>query len=99
MTVAVDHSCLRRDALAILLPDCKSPEEQDLRNRLLVARDVATANLGEVYGHARHLNLMIVETAGAFVFAPASLDELRLAVRHCRNLIRCAAGAELLGCA
>lgn len=83
------------DPLSVLKPDC-DPAEHDRRSRLMTARDIATANLSSLSGHARDLNLMIVETAGAFVFAPVTVDTLDLAVRHCRNLMRCAAGAELL---
>jgi hypothetical protein len=87
------------DVIATFLPDCKNAEELDLRGRLFIARDVATANMAVLDGQALHLNRMIVEAAGAYLYAPVPIDRLNLAVRHCRNLIRCAAGAELLGCA
>jgi hypothetical protein len=87
------------DPLSVLMPDCTDPAERDLRERLMMARDIASANLSSLSGHAQTLNLLIVEVAGAFVFAPANIETLDLAVRQCRALMRAAAGAELLGAA
>jgi hypothetical protein len=87
---------LAADPLSILKPDCTDPEERDLRERLLVARNIAHADLHRLAGPARDLMLALLETAGAWVFAPASVDDLRNALNFCRQLMRCVVLAEKL---
>ena len=39
---------------------------------------------------------IMVETAGAWIFAPATADDLRAVIDHCRALMRCIVKAEQL---
>ena len=96
MTVGLDHQALYSGALDVLLPECRDPVERDLRCRLMRARDVAQSNLANTDGHVQTLNLLIVETAGAFVFASVDAPTIKLAVEQCRRLMSAAAGAEEL---
>lgn len=96
MSAPVDHRKLYDGALNAMLPGVRDDEERDYRARLLLARDVATANIAKLTGHAQSLNLLVAEVAGAHAFASVSMDQLRRALEQCRRLMSCAAGAELL---
>jgi hypothetical protein len=87
---------IKADALSALKPDCTDPAERELRERLMVAREIATANLSAHEGDAQHLNLMIATTAQRWIFAPASIKQLELALQHCRKLMSAFASGELL---
>ena len=84
------------DAISTFIPDCIDPEERALREQLYKARDIATANLSLYTGDAQHLNLMIACVAQDHVFAPATVEQLRLALQYCRALMRAFASVELL---
>jgi hypothetical protein len=86
---------LSRDPLAVLLPGCHDPAERETRRRLMIARDIASANVTRLGpGHALTLNWLIVEAAAASVFVPATREELDEVVRYCRRLLLCARFAE-----
>jgi hypothetical protein len=86
---------LSRDPLAVLMPQCHEPAELDARRRLMRARDFASAKLPYLLpSHALTLYWLIVETAAAWIFAPATLEDLEAAVRYCRRLLLCARWAE-----
>lgn len=87
---------LRADPISILKPDCTDPAERHLRERLMIARDVASADLHRISGHAQSLALMIVEVSGAWIFAPASIEDLQEALACCRALMRCVVLVERL---
>lgn len=84
-----------RDAIGALLPDCVDSAEREVRRRLGICRDLASAKIPHLPpGHALTLNGLIVETAAASVFAPASIEQLDDALRYCRRLLLCARWAE-----
>ncbi|MEL7784429.1 hypothetical protein AAG596_00010 [Citromicrobium bathyomarinum] len=78
------------------MDDCEG-EELDLRARLLIARDYAAARRSVVtsqtaLGYAADAH----EMAGAYVFAPASIDTLKAALTFCRNLVFASGCADTL---
>jgi hypothetical protein len=94
----ITDDALRVDPIRILMPECTDPEERDLRQRLLTARNVASKSFARkhICVHARELALILGEAAAGWVFAPASADDLRAALDHCRLLMKAIVSAEAL---
>lgn len=88
-----DHYSRYAVTLDALLPGISDAAEREIRCRLLAARDIATANLANLGGHAQQLNLMIAETAGVHALAPHAIETLKLALAQCRRLMGSSAGA------
>lgn len=77
-----------------LLPGCEG-EELKVRERLLKGRNLATARMPALQSaNARALSWMVVETATAWAFAPATIDDLRDVANFCVRLFMCADFAE-----
>lgn len=88
-------SQLLADPIATFVPGCVDPEERQLRTRLLTARELATARIPRLRSdHARSINWVLLETVQAWVYAPASVDELRDVANHCVRLFMCSNFAE-----
>jgi len=72
-----------------LMPGISDPEEIDLRERLLLARDTATASLARDWDKAvAPLLIMLSEISGAFAFQHCSVDRLKQARRVCLEIMR-----------
>ena len=82
------------DPITLHVPWATSDERLE-RQRLLRARDRATVRLCHAQSdHARASLWMVVENATAWVFASATLDELRAARWQCIRFLQCAQFAE-----
>lgn len=89
------QSRILADPIGTFLPGCVDPEEVKLRTRLLTARELATSRIPLLQSeHARTLNWILLETVQAWVYGPASVDELRDVANHCLRLFMCSTFAE-----
>lgn len=83
--------------VSTLMPECTDAEEQDVRERLLTARDIATRELARKYqSPAAPLMQVMCEVAGEWAFAPQPIERLRAAREVCLELMRCIARVEEL---
>lgn len=78
------------------LPDCDG-EELEARQSLLKARDYAASIRGRgVTGLALDHAVTAHEMAGAWLYAPAPVDRLKIVLGYCRNLVHAAYLADHL---
>lgn len=83
------------DRIATLMPECTDPDEKDIRERLLMARDIASRELARRWqSPAAPLLQMLNEIAGEWVFAPQPIKRLRDARETCLELMRLVARVE-----
>lgn len=86
---------LTSDPIATLMPRCTDPAEPEARRRLMLARELSSAKVPHLPpGHALQLFWLIIEAATAWVYAPATLEQLDDVVRYCRRLLLCARSAH-----
>ena len=72
-----------------LMPGISDPEERELRERLLLARDTATASLARDWDKAvAPLLVMLGEISGAFAFQHCSVDRLKQVRMVCLAIMR-----------
>lgn len=84
------------DPLGMLLPG-RSEEEMKLRRRLFVAREIAGSRIITLRsGHGLALNWMLMESAMAWTYAPASIELLTDRVHYCLRLAMLTSAAESL---
>ena len=77
------------DRIGTLMPECIDPDEKDLRERLLVARDTAQRELARRWeSPAQSLIILIGEISGSWAFRNASVEQLRKAREACLDLMR-----------
>lgn len=84
------------DPLATLLPG-RSAEEMALRRRMHTARDIGGQRMIALESPAaQDLNHMLIEAASAWIFEPASVDNLQDKVRFLLRLALATSEAERL---
>ena len=77
------------DRVGILMPECTDAEERELRERLLLARDIATRELARKWQHpAAPLLQVMSEIAGQWSLAVADVSQLKQARETCLELMR-----------
>jgi hypothetical protein len=87
-------SRLTADPIGTLVPWAEG-EEKRHREGLLRARDLASSNLRAASSrHAIELLWQVIETATAWAYVGATVDELADARKQCIRLAQCAGFAE-----
>lgn len=75
MNAAVSR--LVADPMTTFLPGCEG-EERALREKIRLQRDIACSRVATLQSEAaRVINWLVVDLANAWVFSPATLDQLR----------------------
>ena len=82
------------DPIGLFMPGCTDDERQ-LRERLLKAREFATAQVVHLRSaDARTLTWQLLDTVTTHLYASASLEELEDALSQCLRLSMCARYSE-----
>ncbi len=89
-------SRILNDPIGLFRPGC-TDEERRLRERLLKAREFATARVVHLRSaDARIFTWLLLDTVTVHLYASATLEELEDALEHCLRLSMCAQYSERL---
>jgi hypothetical protein len=84
------------DPIGLFMPGC-TDDERRLRERLLKAREFATARAVHLRSaDARIFTWQLLDTVTVHLYASATLEELEDALEHCLRLSMCARYSERL---
>ncbi|MFP5432840.1 MAG: hypothetical protein ACLGIM_06935 [Alphaproteobacteria bacterium] len=85
------------DPIRVFLPNI-SDDEHKQRDRIRVARNIATAKIPKLKEapYARQLCWILVDTATEWMLSPATISALEMVAEQCRRLLIVAETSEML---
>jgi len=90
-------SAISTGRIAVLMPEVTDPVEIEVRERLLMARDIASRELARSWNETgAPLLVLIAEIGGAWAFQNATINQLRHARQICLNLMQLIPAIEQL---